>query len=94
MAKINFPSSKEFTRRVANEALDNFEYEGLTIRQWADKIVNNEYREVKRGKWINGKYRDEWYCSVCRNGANLDWKENPILSDFCPKCGALMTNGR
>lgn len=45
---------------------------------------------VKRAKWIEGKYWDEWLCSVCHNGANLDWKENPILSDYCPNCGAKM----
>lgn len=46
---------------------------------------------AKHGKWIKGKYWDEWFCPVCHNAANLDWKENPILSDYCPNCGAQMT---
>ena len=44
--------------------------------------------EVKRGKWIKGEEWDEWFCSVCRNRAYLDQKENPILSYYCPHCGA------
>lgn len=44
--------------------------------------------EVKRGKWIKGEEWDEWFCSVCRKRAYLDWKENPILSYYCPHCGA------
>lgn len=48
---------------------------------------------VKCGKWIKGKYWDEWFCPVCHNAANLDWKENPILSDYCPHCGADMKEG-
>lgn len=45
---------------------------------------------VKRARWIKGKDWDDWFCSGCSNKADLDRRENPILSSFCPHCGAEM----
>lgn len=98
MKLIKIPVSKKaeirlFADMALKQVLDDTTIDNIPIRKWIEKIVNNEYREVKRGKWIKGKYQDEWFCSVCSNGADLDWKENPILSDYCPKCGAEMKEG-
>lgn len=49
--------------------------------------------EVKRGKWLKGEEWDEWFCSVCRERAYLDQKENPILSYYCPHCGTRNSIG-
>ncbi|MBQ8119160.1 MAG: hypothetical protein IJ172_00350 [Ruminococcus sp.] len=49
-----------------------------------------EVAPVKRARWIKGKNWDDWFCSGCSNKADLDWRENPILSSFCPHCGAIM----
>ena len=49
-----------------------------------------EAEPVKRARWIKGKNWDDWFCSGCSNKADLDWRENPILSSFCPHCGAIM----
>lgn len=59
-----------------------------------DEQPTIEAEPVKDGKWIKGKDWDEWFCSVCRNYAYLDYKENPILSDYCPHCGARMDGGK
>jgi hypothetical protein len=69
--------------------------EGKGVKCKVDVIgkLRADAEPVKHGKWIKGKYQDEWFCSVCSNGAYLDWKENPILSDYCPECGAEMKAG-
>ena len=48
MAK--FPTMDEFAKSVAEKALDVFEYEGKTIRQWAELIMTGEMVEVVRCK--------------------------------------------
>lgn len=75
---------------------DNFpddyilELRGRTLQEWVKKIERGEVKEVKRARWIKGKNWDDWFCSGCSNKADLDWRENPILSSFCPHCGAEM----
>ena len=61
----------------------------------AKDIAEQHFSESGKtfARWIKGKHWDEWFCSACHNAANLDWKENPILSDFCPHCGARMKDG-
>lgn len=58
----------------------------------AEELIRTttDVEPVKHGKWKKGKYWDEWFCSVCRNYAYLDQKENTILPDDCPHCGARM----
>jgi DNA-directed RNA polymerase subunit RPC12/RpoP len=87
---MELPKIEINLEELANKILDEFEYKGMTIRGWADKITNGEYQPVKYGRWIKGKDWDDWLCSECSNEATLDWKENPILSSFCPNCGAKM----
>lgn len=96
MAKIKNTmtvSLEEFGKKAGEYALDEFEYKGLTIRQWADKIANGEYQPVKHGRWeVNG---DRFYpfCSNCKykppkelircSAISLE----PILTKYCPNCG-------
>lgn len=92
MAKIKKTmtvSLEEFGKKAGEYALDEFEYKGLTIRQWADKITSGEYQPVKHGRWIwdpepelgnpYGSYR----CSEC--GKRMKSQEN-----YCCECGARM----
>lgn len=39
MAELKFPTLEEFGRQAGEWALDEFEYKGLTIREWVDKIT-------------------------------------------------------
>ncbi|MBP3573234.1 MAG: hypothetical protein J6J71_01340 [Prevotella sp.] len=73
---------------TAKRALDEYQYKGHTIRQWADKITNGEFRPVRRSRW-----------EVMADGYSLrcaDPKCGYILVGrstirYCPNCGAQMT---
>lgn len=80
---------EEFGKRAAEWALDELEYKGLTIRQWADKITSGEYEKVSEGQWVIGA-DGHYHCSRCQKLAFIDRFEDPLLSDYCPKCGARM----
>ena len=51
--------------------------------------------EVVHGRWVlrqDDGY--EWYeCSSCRAQPLNDNVERPVLSDYCPNCGAKMDGG-
>lgn len=97
MAKIKNTmkiSLEEFGKKAGEYALDEFEYKGLTIRQWADKITSGEYQPAKPAHWsINP---DGYYpqCSNCgyepprelirHNGDAL------IFPRYCPECGCKL----
>lgn len=90
MAEIKLPtmSYKELGEQGARYALDKVEYEGLTIRQWADKITGGEYAPAVHGRWI---YHDfDTICSECRKSAIFDEWEQQAETEFCPHCGAKM----
>ncbi len=92
MAKIKNTmtvSLEEFGKKAGEYALDEFEYKGLTIRQWADKITSGEYQPVKHGHWI--EHPDDIFplestieCSVCGEQENV----NIHNDNFCPNCGS------
>lgn len=90
MAEINLLTmSKEIGEKGARYALDEVKYNGLTIRQWADKITGGEYAPIVHGHWILVNppvdLIDWEECSVCGY-------ENFYFSrfKFCPNCGAKM----
>lgn len=93
MAKIKRTmtvSLEEFGKKAGEYALDEFEYNGLTIRQWADKITSGEYQPVKHGKWENDKM-DIPRCSCCSYIPEFNRHiDDYYYSDFCPNCGARM----
>ena len=101
MAKIETTmtvSLEEFGRKVGEYALDEFEYKGMTIRQWADKITSDEYQPVKHGRWVFQNRYDEdgrciFHCSEC----NFETKVFPcnlipwqMHEKYCTGCGAQM----
>ena len=58
MAKL--PEIEEFAKKVSDLALDEFEYEGKTIREWAELILNGNLIEVVRCKDCKNRYEDSW----------------------------------
>ena len=64
MAK--FPTLDEFVKQAVDLALDEFEYEGKTIREWAELILSGKLVEVVRCKDCKHSIWDEdeglWKC--------------------------------
>ena len=58
MAKL--PEIEEFAKKVSDLALDEFEYEGKTIREWTELILNVNLTEVVRCKDCKNRYQDSW----------------------------------
>ena len=58
MAKL--PEIEEFAKKVSDLALDEFEYEGKTIREWTELILNGNLAEVVRCKDCKHRYSDSW----------------------------------
>ena len=58
MAKL--PEIEEFAKKVSDLALDEFEYEGKTIREWTELILNGNLTEVVRCKDCKYRYTDSW----------------------------------
>ena len=88
MADIMMPivSYKEIGEKGARYALDEVEYNGLTIRQWADKITSGEYAPVVHGQWDDSFDGITPVCSVCGR-THKCFNRTP---NYCPNCGAKM----
>lgn len=99
MAELKFPTLEELGRQGGEWALNEFEYKGLTIRQWADKITTGEYQPVKHGHWIDtplDRYKKfESKCSECgwHGISNYDSYVDIYEFEYCPNCGAKMDGG-
>lgn len=89
MAELKFPTLEELGKQGGEWALDVFEYKGLTIREWADKITAGEYQPVKHGHWItdDSKTYLPHKCSECGNAVILKYP-------YCENCGARMDGGK
>ena len=93
--KLSTMSYKEIGEKGARYALDEVEYNGLTIRQWADKITGGEYAPVVHGHWDKPTkpfpYWD-WKCSVCgcEEYRQRDSHGHYRIMKYCPNCGAKM----
>lgn len=68
-------------KKAAEGALDEFEYKGLTIREWADKIASGEYQPVRHGHW--DEIATFLICSKCKKPFKYQYP-------YCPNCGAKM----
>ena len=54
---------------------------------WVQIQPAADVREVKRGRWIEGKLG--FHCSVCKKRA-VGTQKGAFLSNYCPNCGAKM----
>ena len=80
MAKL--PTIEEFAKQVSDLALDEFEYEGKTIREWAQLILNGNLAEIVRCK--DCKHRGTGYCIFQINGEPADEELlRKLDNDFC-----------
>ena len=89
MAEIKLPtvSYKDIGEKGARYALDEVEYNGLTIRQWADKITSGEYAPVVHGHWIR---QDESFTRFKCSNPECGIGNCSGFENFCPNCGAKM----
>jgi hypothetical protein len=95
MAELKIDITK-MVEDVGEKALDEFQYKGHTIREWADKITSSEYQPVKHGHWIHksGDHACEFECSACKTEVNdIPTLMGKPLFDYCPYCGAKMYGG-
>ena len=80
MAKL--PTIEEFAKKVSDLALDEFEYEGKTIREWTELILNGNLTEVVLCK--DCKHRGTDYCIFHINGEPADEELlRKLDNDFC-----------
>ena len=80
MAKL--PAIEEFAKKVSDLALDEFEYEGKTIREWTELILNGNLTEVVRCK--NCKHRGTDDCIFYIKGEPADEELlRKLDNDFC-----------
>ncbi len=92
MAK--YRSITEMAEEIRDEALDNIEYKGITLRELCDKLKSNEYVPVVRGEWKPiFKGADTCECSVCKREGFSDSDYGFIATPYCPNCGAKMDKG-
>lgn len=92
MAEVFRLDITKAVKEVAEKALDENTYKGLTIRQWADKITTGEYQLVKHGRWesccnLVGEY---FKCSECEYKAEVPTCMGEPIFIYCPNCGAKM----
>ena len=92
MAEIKLPtmSYKEIGEKGARYALDEVEYNGLTIRQWADKITGGEYAPVVHSHWIR---QDESFTRFKCSNPECGIENCSGFENYCPHCGAKMDGG-
>jgi hypothetical protein len=95
MAEVFKLDITKTVKEVAEQALDEYAYKGLTIRQWADKITAGEYQPVKHARWeqccnLMGEY---FKCSECGYKAEVPTCMGEPIYIFCPNCGAKMDGG-
>lgn len=85
-------SVQEMAEEVAKEALDNYIHNGFTLREWANKIICNEYQPVKHGQWQGNILppSKNWFCSECKNMVETAYYCYRCYYDYCPNCGAKM----
>lgn len=98
MAEPKSHSLEEFGRAVGEMALDEFEYKGLTLREWIEKIIAKDNDLMRRERWCCENRRDEhgriiYHCSGCNFEVRVfpymvgQWTKN---EQYCPCCGAYM----
>ena len=80
MAK--FPTIEEFAKQAVDIVLDEFEYNGKTIREWIELILNGNLTEVVRCK--DCKHRGTDYCIFHIKGEPADEELlRKLDNDFC-----------
>ena len=80
---MRFPTEDEWVKMIGDKALDEYIYDGKTLREWV-KILKE--KQTNTAEWIIvGKTTFHYECSIC-GGAGDKWDK------FCKHCGRKMTN--
>lgn len=88
---------QEFADAALKQVLDDITADGVTIREWIEKISSGEYQPVKHGRWITHNCGD-FVCSVCGwefsdelpyMAREYNAKIEEIMG-YCMHCGAKM----
>ena len=81
-------------RELAIEALSRGDGCGNVCRRAIERILAADVAPVRHGRWIDkGEYA---VCMECggRSGTQYDGVEPiPLMTQFCPNCGAKMDGG-
>ena len=101
---MKLPKIEINMEEIVNKTLDEFEYKGLTIREWADKITSGEYQDAAHTKNLSEiAWCDSFICSKC--GLHLEeWVKVEITEEYgkerfeyefeyCPGCGRKIVEG-
>ena len=80
MARTN-PNYKDFCRSQADLT---------SLRELLDEYPSADVEPVVRGEWVK-KPLGIYYCSVCDEFVGSRGDEEYCEYDFCPHCGAVMT---
>ena len=89
----NIPMGKDSSS--AFEFLRGYERGALDVTKIVLGQKTVDAVEVVHGRWVlHQEDGYEWYeCSSCRAQPLNDNAERPVLSDYCPDCGAKMDGG-
>ena len=94
MAELKFPTLEEFGRQAGEWALDEFEYKGLTIREWADKITSLKAGEEPKRITFRLNGCDIWFTASAPEDITLKQlliQCDKIHPDYCA-CGICTTD--
>lgn len=83
----------EIASILADNALNNFEYQGKSLRDWAGLVSSGKLVEVVHGQWIHIPSSDmmtgkAYKCSECGK-----MRYGSYMPNYCQCCGAKMDGG-
>jgi hypothetical protein len=84
MAK--YKSITEMAEEIRDEALDNIEYSGITLRELCDKLKSNEYAPVVRCgecRWFADNNGGNWFGCQMFYAIRLVPEDAPKENDYC-----------
>lgn len=83
---------EKLAKEIAEKAMDEYEYKGKTIMQWADLLSNGEFKKVSHGRWE--ECYEDWRKQIAGDKCSLCGFEHYGTSikhyRYCPNCGAKM----
>lgn len=94
--KNKYMTIQEIADMALKQVLDDTTADGVTIREWLEKISSGEYQPVKHGRWVKSTPSFTKECSVCHNEPIAEWDDyggEYALTNYCPFCGAKMDGG-